>query len=127
MADNLANALNAVKVSEGKGKHEIVVPASNLIREVLTILQREGYIGNFEFREDGKSGNIRVGLVGKVNNCGIVSPRFSAKQDEWEKWEQRYLPARNVGMLIISTSKGLLTNVQAREQNIGGRLLAFVY
>lgn len=127
MADNLANALNAVKVSEGKGKHEIVVPASKLIREVLTILQREGYIGDFEFREDGKSGTIRVGLVGKVNNCGIVSPRFSAKQDEWEKWEQRYLPARNVGMLIISTSKGLLTNVQAREQGVGGRLLAFVY
>jgi len=127
MADNLANALNAVKVSEGKGKHEIVVPASKLIREVFSILQREGYIGDFEFREDGKSGNIRVGLVGKVNNCGIVSPRFSAKQDEWEKWEQRYLPARNVGVLIISTSKGLLTNVQAREQNIGGRLLAFVY
>jgi len=127
MADNLANALNAVKVSEGKGKHEIVVPASKLIREVLAILQREGYIGDFEFREDGKSGNIRVGLKGKVNNCGIVSPRFSAKQDEWEKWEQRYLPARNVGMLIISTSKGLLTNAQAREQGVGGRLLAFVY
>jgi len=126
MADNLANALNAVKVSEGKGKHEIVVPASKLIREVLAIL-REGYIGDFEFREDGKSGNIRVGLKGKVNNCGIVSPRFSAKQDEWEKWEQRYLPARNVGMLIISTSKGLLTNAQAREQGVGGRLLAFVY
>ncbi|MFA6330107.1 MAG: 30S ribosomal protein S8 [Candidatus Micrarchaeia archaeon] len=127
MADNLANALNAVKVSEGKGKHEIVVPASKLIREVLAILQREGYIGDFEFREDGKNGTIRVGLVGKVNNCGIVSPRFAAKQDEWEKWEQRYLPARNVGMLIISTSKGLLTNVQAREQGVGGRLLAFVY
>ncbi len=127
MADNLANALNAVKVSEGKGKHEIVVPASKLIREVLTILKAQGYIGDFEFREDGKSGVIRVGLVGKVNNCGIVSPRFSARQDEWEKWEQRYLPARNVGMLIISTSKGLLTNAQAREQGVGGRLLAFVY
>jgi len=127
MADNLANALNAVKVSEGKGKHEITVPASKLIREVLTILQREGYIGDFEFREDAKSGTIRVSLVGKVNNCGVVAPRFAAKQGEWEKWEQRYLPARNVGLLIISTSTGLLTNVQARKQGVGGRLLAFVY
>ncbi|MFA5246429.1 MAG: 30S ribosomal protein S8 [Candidatus Micrarchaeia archaeon] len=127
MTDNLANALNAVKVSEGKGKHETVVPASKLIREVFTILQREGYIGNFEFREDGKSGTIKVSLVGKVNNCGVVSPRFSVKQDEWEKWEQRYLPARNVGVLVISTSKGLLTNVEARAQGVGGRLVAFVY
>ena len=127
MTDNLANALNAIKVSEGKGKHETVVTGSKLIREALAILQREGYIGEFEFREDGKSGTIKVLLLGRVNSCGVVSPRFSAKNDEWEKWEQRYLPARNVGLLIISTSKGLMTNVEARKNALGGRLLAFVY
>jgi small subunit ribosomal protein S8 len=94
---------------------------------VLSLLQREGYIGDFEFREDGKSGTIRVGLVGKVNNCGVVSPRYSARHADWEKWEQRYLPARNVGMLVISTPKGLLSNAEAREQGVGGRLVAFVY
>jgi len=128
MTDTLANALNAIKVAEGKGKQVVTIfPASTLIREVFSIMQKEGYIGEFEYVDDGKSGRFRVSLIGKVNSCGVVSPRFAVKQDEWEKWEQRYLPARNVGVVVVSTSKGLMTNGQAREASLGGRLLAFVY
>jgi small subunit ribosomal protein S8 len=127
MADNLANALNAIKVCEGKGKHQVTVRASKLVREVLSIMQREGYIGEFEFVDDGRSGKFKVTLLGKVNGCGAVTPRFPVKHDEWERWEQRYLPARNVGIVIVSTSSGLLTNAQARERNIGGKLVAFAY
>ncbi len=128
MTDTLANALNAIKVAEGKGKQVVTIfPASSLIREVFSIMQKEGYIGEFEYVDDGKSGRFRVSLIGKVNSCGVVSPRFAVRQDDWEKWEQRYLPARNVGVVIVSTSKGLMTNGQAREASLGGRLLAFVY
>jgi small subunit ribosomal protein S8 len=128
MVDTLANALNAIKVAEGKGKQDISLsPASKLIREALTLLQREGYIGDFEFVDEGASGKFKVALLGKVNDCGAVCPRFSVKNDEWERWEQRYLPARNVGVVIVSTSKGLMTNVEARAQNLGGRLVGFVY
>src|SRR3989338_306932 len=127
MTDTLANALNAIKVAEGKGKQVVTIfPASTLIREVFSIMQKEGYIGEFEYVDDGKSCRFRVSLIGKVNSCGVVSPRFAVKQDEWEKWEQRYLPARNVGVVVVSTPKGLMTNGQAREASLGGRLLAFV-
>lgn len=127
MTDNLANALNSIKVAELKGKQDAVVPASKLIRETLGILQREGYIGEFEFRDNGRGGDFKVILKGKVNNCGAVTPRFAVKKDDWEKWEQRYLPARNIGIVIVSTSNGLTTNVQARAESRGGRLVAFVY
>ncbi len=127
MVDLLANALNAIKVSEAKGKHVILVPASKLIKETLGILKREGYIGEFEFLDDGKSGSIRIPLLGKVNGCGAVTPRHSVRKDEWEKWEQRYLPARNVGIVVVSTSKGLMTNVDARTAGLGGKLIAFVF
>jgi small subunit ribosomal protein S8 len=126
--DTLANALNAIKVAEAKGRAQAKVkPASKLVKEVLSIMQQEGFIQGFEFIDDGKSGEILVRLVGKINNVGVVKPRLSLKKGEWEKWEQRYLPARDVGRIIVSTPKGITTHVKAKQEGAGGRLLAFVY
>ncbi|MBI5229153.1 30S ribosomal protein S8 [Candidatus Micrarchaeota archaeon] len=126
--DTVGDALNAIKVSEMKGKPQArIAPASKIIREVLAILQREGYVGEFEFIDDGKSGSFVVNLVGKINQCGVVKPRFSVKAGDWEKHEQRFLPAKGVGLLVVSTPKGIMTHQQAKEQALGGRLLAFVY
>lgn len=126
--DTLANALNSVKVSEAKGLPTARVrPASKTIREVLMLLQSEGYIQNFEFVDDGKSGQFVVKLLGKINNCGVIKPRFAVNSKTWEKFEQRFLPGKNVGLLIVSTSKGLLTHVKAKQDNVGGRLLCYVY
>ncbi|MCX6767479.1 MAG: 30S ribosomal protein S8 [Candidatus Micrarchaeota archaeon] len=126
--DTLAMAMNAIKVAETKGKPDARIrPASRVIRTVLSVLQREGYVGEFEFVDDGKSGEFIVKLVGKVNNCGVVKPRFSVKKEEWEKWEQRFLPARNIGMLIVSTPAGVVTHSEARAKGVGGKLLCYVY
>lgn len=126
--DTLANALNVIRVSEDKGKAEAFIePASTLVREVLLLLQKNGYVGEFEFRDDGKSGAFLVHLTGKINRCGVVKPRFPVNHESWEKFEQRFLPAKDVGLLIVSTSFGLMTHADAKSKNIGGRLLAFVY
>jgi small subunit ribosomal protein S8 len=126
--DTLANALNVIKVSEHRGNPKAFVePASKITREVLMILQKEGYIGEFEFVDDGKSGKFIVGLLGKVNNCGAVKPQYHAKTAEWEKYEQRYLPGRGIGIIVVSTSQGIMTHAQAKEKKIGGKLLAFAY
>ena len=93
----------------------------------LMIFQKNNYIGEFEMIEDGKGNKFKIQLFGKINNCGSIRPRFSTKADESEKWERRFLPATEIGLLIVSTSQGMLTFKEAKEKGIGGKLLAFIY
>ncbi|MEM3399677.1 MAG: 30S ribosomal protein S8 [Candidatus Micrarchaeia archaeon] len=126
--DPLADALNVIKTHEIAGISECTIrPASKLIREVLCIFQRCNYIGDFEFIDDGKSGSFKVQLLGNINNCGVIKPRFAVKKNEWVKWEQRYIPSKDFGLLIVSTPHGLMTNSEAKERGIGGRLIAYIY
>ena len=126
--DTLANALNAIKVAETKGFSEAKIkPSSKIIREVLLLLQQNGYIGDFEFVDDGKSGQFKVRLLGKINNCGVIKPRFPVGKETWEKYEQRYLPGKGIGLLIVSTPAGMMAHHASKEKNMGGRLMAYVY
>jgi small subunit ribosomal protein S8 len=126
--DPLANALSLMKNAELKGKGECnIQPSSKLIGGVLTLLKDKGYISEFEFIEDGKAGTFQVKLMGNINNCGVIKPRYPVKRDELEKWESRYLPARDFGLLILTTTKGIVSHAEAKENGIGGKLLAYVY
>lgn len=126
--DPLADALSSIKNHEEARKREVVLqPASNMIKDTLQVMQDEGFINDFEFIEDDKSGKFRVELIGKINNCGVIKPRFSVKRDEFEKWEKRYLPAAGFGVLIVSTSNGIMAHGEAQDQGVGGRLIAYVY
>lgn len=128
MVDKLADSLNTIYVSETKGRDTALVkPASKMMRKILDIFKEEGYIDSYESIDDGGGGKISVKLQGKINKCKAIKPRFSVKSVEWEKWEGRYLPARGIGILVVSTSNGLMTHAKARELKIGGRLIAFVY
>jgi small subunit ribosomal protein S8 len=126
--DPLANALNSIKVAELKGKPEATAkPASNLIKEVLLVMQRENFVQEFEFVDDGRGGWFRVKLLGRINDAGAIKPRFSVKSRDWEHWEARYLPARGIGLIIVSTPRGLMSHKQAKQEGVGGRLIAYVY
>ncbi|MEM3412164.1 MAG: 30S ribosomal protein S8 [archaeon] len=126
--DILVNALNQIKNAELRAHKECQIqPTSKLVGIVLQIMQKNGYLGPFEFIDDGRGGIYKVSLIGKINNCGAIKPRFSVKKNEISKFEKRYLPAKNIGLLIISTSQGIMTNKDAKEKKIGGKLLAFVY
>ena len=126
--DTLASALNTIKMGELRGRDSVTVrPASKVLKQVLSLLQRQGYVGDFEFVDDGKSGEFTVKLVGKINDCGVVKPRFSVRKSEWEKYEQRYLPARGIGLIVSTTSQGIMTHDEAKEKGLGGRLLCFVF
>jgi len=125
--DTLADVLSAIKNAERVGKKECITPASSLVREVLKVIQKEGYIGNFEFIDDGRSGKFRIELKNKVNNSNVIKPRYAVKVDSFEKWEKRFLPARDFGILILSTNKGLMTHQEAKKQHVGGKLLAYVF
>jgi small subunit ribosomal protein S8 len=128
LMDPLANALSAMRSYEKARKRKIIVaPASKLVGHVLRIMQQDGFIGEFEFVDDRKAGKFQIQLFGKINECGVIKPRHAVKCDEYEKWEKRYLPAAGFGTLVVSTPKGVMSHSTAKDQRLGGRLLAFVY
>ena len=73
------------------------------------------------------SGKFIVELEGNINKCGVIKPRHAVKKDEFEKFEKRFLPAKNFGILIVTTPEGIITHYEAKERGIGGRLLAYMY
>ena len=128
LLDVLANAMAMIKNAEMRGHKQVVIwPISKLVGNVLRVMQRYGYVGEIEYIDDGRGGKFIVHLLGKINNCGVIKPRFPVKWKDIPKWEEKYLPARNVGILILSTSKGVMSHIEAKQMHIGGVLLAYVY
>lgn len=128
MNDTLAIALSAINNYDRTGKKSIDVnPTSKIIERVLTILNEQGFVGKFDKLTDSKGGFLRLYLLGNINKCGVIKPRFAVKLTDFEKFEKRYLPAKGVGILIISTSKGFITHYEAFEKKTGGKLIAYCY
>jgi small subunit ribosomal protein S8 len=128
MMDTLANGLTAIMNAETRNKREcIITPASKLLGQVLRVMQLNGYIGEFEFIDDGRSGKFKVQLLGRINKCGAIKPRYAVKAGDFETWEKMFLPSRDIGLLVVSTSAGVISHKEASGKKIGGRLLAFIY
>jgi len=128
MMDTLSNGLTTIMNNESRNKRDCIIsPASKLLGRVLRVLQLSGYIGEFEFIEDGRAGKFKIQLLGRINKCGAIKPRFPVNADGFENWEKTYLPAREMGVLVVSTSFGVISHKEAKEKNVGGRLLAFVF
>ena len=125
--DTLGTVLSHIHNCEKAGKKECTVLHSKLVTQVLTLMRDNHYIGEFETINEGNSLKIKVKLLGSINKCNVIKPRFSVKVDNYEKFEKRFLPARNFGILLVSTPKGLVAHETAKEQHTGGRLVAFCY
>ena len=126
--DPLAAALAKIMNAEKVGKREVVIrPASKLIKTILNIMNEHNYLGSFEEIENEKGGVLKVNLLGNINKCGVIKPRFSTRYNTYEKWEKRYLPAKDFGIIIVSTSQGIMIHPQAGEKKVGGKLLAYCY
>ena len=126
--DPLAAALTKILNAEKIGKKEVTIrPASKIIKKVLTIMNEHGFIGNYEELNNGKGGQLQINLIGNINKCGVIKPRFSTKHSAMEKWEKRYLPAKDFGFILISTPLGIMTHNEAKEKNTGGKLLSYCY
>ena len=124
----IADGMSALRNAADTGKDECIIePAGKLLGAMLGIMKEEGYISDFEFIDDGRGGQFHVHLNGRINRCGAITPRFSVKVNEMEFWETQYLPAKNFGILLISTSRGVVSHEHARKEGIGGELLGYVY
>ncbi len=127
MTDHLAEALNTMKTHEMAGQTVCTVKSTKLIEKVLNVLKEHKYLSGYERMGDGRGESLKVTLDGRINDCGVIKPRMPVKKHDWAKKEQRYIPGIGVGLLIVSTSKGVMTNADAEAERIGGRLLAYVY
>lgn len=126
--DNLAACLSKIDNAEKMSKKQVtIIGISKMIRQVLEVLKKHDYLGDIVYEENSRGGIIKIELVGNLNKSGAIKPRFNVKVDDIEKFEQRYLPAKGFGILIISTPKGIITNEEAKEKNTGGRLVAYCY
>ncbi len=126
--DVLANLLSSIKNAGRAGKDEILFsPVGKLPTSVLMIMKQHGYLKEFEAIEDGKGGIYKITLSKKINDCNVIKPRFPVRKDEMVKWERRFLPAEGFGVIVVSTSQGVMTHREAKKKGLGGRLIAYVY
>jgi small subunit ribosomal protein S8 len=124
----LGNLFSTIFNNEIRNKKEcMAIPASKLGSSVLRSMQKNRYIGEFEFVDDGVAGKFKIQLLGRINRCGVISPRYSVKKDDYIRWERQFLPAVGVGILIVSTSKGVMSHIEAQDSGLGGRLVGYVY
>ncbi len=126
--DSIADALTKIRNAEQASKKECVLkPASKFLGEILRVAKENNYINDYKLEEKSGVISYNVKLSGKVNTCKGVKPRYAVKKMNFEKYEKRYLPARDVGILVVSTPEGVMTHLQAKQKGVGGRIIAFMY
>ncbi|MBW2988330.1 30S ribosomal protein S8, partial [Candidatus Woesearchaeota archaeon] len=124
----IANMMSKILNAEKIGKREcLFAPISKKSQKVLELLKREGYILDFKSISNQQGGYFVIKLGGKINKCGAISPNFNVKKDGYQVYEKRFLPAKGFGVLLVTTTQGIMTHIEAQEKGLGGRLLAYCY
>jgi small subunit ribosomal protein S8 len=131
VTDPIADFLTRIRNAQMAGHRIVEIPASNLKKRMTEILYNQGYILKYKFEDDSKQGLIKIALkydaqtkqpaihsLERVSRPGL---RTYAKPDEFRRVKN------GLGIAIISTSKGVLTDKEAKAQNVGGEVLCYVY
>jgi len=120
--DLISDVLNKIMNAKRAGKKEIEVSRfSKLLIEILKIGKKEGYIKKYEVKDK------KLHIEFELNECRAIRPRYYVNLKNMEKYIRRFLPARNFGVVIISTNQGLMTHRDANEKKIGGSLIAYMF
>jgi small subunit ribosomal protein S8 len=125
--DRFADAINKIKTNERIGRISCKLYSTKLLKSVLEIMKRESYIKEYEEYMEKRIKMLNVTLSNKINSIGVIKPRYAVQNSTIQKYEKRYIPSRDFGILILTTPQGIMTNKEAKEKMIGGRLLAYVY
>uniref|UniRef100_A0A6U2LIM7 30S ribosomal protein S8, chloroplastic n=1 Tax=Leptocylindrus danicus TaxID=163516 RepID=A0A6U2LIM7_9STRA len=124
----LADCLKTISNAEKRGKRQVLIrPSSKVVVKFLQKMQENGYIGEFTIIDDHRNNKIVVELTGRLNKCGVISPRFDVESNEIEKWVVNLLPSRQFGHVLLTTTYGIMTHEEARKRKTGGKVIGFFY
>ena len=124
----LSDALKTMLNAERAGKRQVLIrPSSKVIIRFLRLMQKRNYIGDFEVVDDRRGGKVVIELLGRINKCGVISPRFDIGVTEYEKVVANLLPSRQFGYIVMTTNIGIIDQEKARRRHVGGKILGFFY
>lgn len=124
----LADALKAITNAERRGKRQVMIrPSSRVIVEFLKVMMKRHYIQDFTVVDDHRSGKIVVNLIGRLNKCTAICPRYDVSLNELETFQAKLLPSRQFGYLVLTTDKGICDHEDARSKKAGGKILGMFF
>ena len=124
----LNNCLVSISNAEKRGKRQVMIrPASKVVVKFLQVMLKHQYIGEFEIVDDHRGNKIVINLNGRLNKCGVISPRFDVKLKDIPKWSGNLLPSRQFGHLVLTTSYGILDDEECERKHTGGKILGYFY
>ena len=130
ITDTIADLLTRIRNAASSRHDSVEIPASNMKKSIVQILLDEGYIKNYSVKDDGKQGIIKVILKYDENKKSVITGLRRVSKPGlriYSNVEDMPKVMKGLGIAIISTSKGIMTDRHARKENVGGEVLAFVW